>query len=256
LSAPFDLSGRHALVTGGGRGIGAGIARALKTAGATVTILGRTEATLDHAIAAGVADHRVSADVTDPAALERAVAAAERLAPLDIVVANAGAAESAPLKRMDRAQWDRLIAVDLTSVFDTMRLTIPAMAERGRGRFVAIASIAGLQGMPYVAGYVAAKHGVVGLVRALGREYATSGVTVNAVCPGYVETDLVDAAAERIRAKTARGIEEIKAEMVRTSPLRRFIKVEEVAAAVLWIASDQAGAVTGAAIPVAGGEVN
>jgi NAD(P)-dependent dehydrogenase (short-subunit alcohol dehydrogenase family) len=250
-----SLSGRHALVTGGGRGIGAAIARSLKEAGAAVTILGRTAATLDTAVSAGIAHHAAVADVTDTAALERAIAATAARAPLDIVIANAGAAESAPLKRTDRAMWDRLIAADLTSVFDTMRLTLPAMAERGRGRFIAVASIAGLKGKPYIAAYCAAKHGVVGLCRALGQEYATSGVTVNAVCPGYIDTDLVHEAAVRIQAKTGRTIDDIKREMFKDAPIGRFITVEEVASAVLWLCSDGAAAVTGAAIPVSGGEI-
>jgi NAD(P)-dependent dehydrogenase (short-subunit alcohol dehydrogenase family) len=243
---------RRALVTGGGRGIGAGIARALKASGAHVTILGRTAATLEAAIAAGVADSHATADVTDPAALEHAISGA---GPFDIVVANAGAAESLPLRRADRAHWDRIIAVDLTSVFDTARLTIPAMAGRGFGRFIAVASIAGLQGMPYVSAYVAAKHGVVGFCRALGKEYAATGVTVNAICPGYVETDLVNDSAQRIQAKTGLSPAEAKAAMIKSSPLGRFITVEEVAAAAVWLASDAAAGVTGTAIPIAGGEV-
>lgn len=250
--SPF--AGRHALVTGGGRGIGAAIAAALTAGGATVTILGRTAATLDAAVANGVARHRVVADVTDSAALERAIAEAQKRAPIDIAVANAGAADSAPFKRTDRALWDRIIGLDLTSVFDTARLTVPAMAERGFGRFVAIASIAGLAGMPYISAYCAAKHGVIGLVRALGKEYAATGVTVNAICPGYVDTDLVAESAERIRAKTGRSIDEAKGEMIKTSPLGRFVTVDEVAGAVAWLCSPTAASVTGTAIPVAGGE--
>jgi NAD(P)-dependent dehydrogenase (short-subunit alcohol dehydrogenase family) len=256
MPVSFALDGRHALVTGGGRGIGAGIARALKDHGAMVTVLGRTAATLEAAIARGDADHMVTADVTDEASLAEAIRRAEALAPLGIVVANAGQAEAAPLRKATRADFDRLISVDLSSVFDTARLTIPTMAARGTGRFVAIASIAGLIGMPNVSAYVAAKHGVVGLVRALAREYATSGVTVNAVCPGYVDTDLVQENAVRVAARTGRPLEEIKAEFVKTSPIRRFVTVDEVAAAVVWLAGAQAGAVTGAAIPIAGGEVN
>jgi NAD(P)-dependent dehydrogenase (short-subunit alcohol dehydrogenase family) len=256
MTATGRFGGRHALVTGGGRGIGAAIARALKDEGATVTILGRTEATLVEAVAAGVAHSHAVADVTDAAALARAVEGAAAHAPLDIVIANAGQAESAPLKRTDRAFWDRLIAVDLTSVFDTMRLTVPAMAERGRGRFVAVASIAGLTGKPYIAAYCAAKHGVVGLVRAVASEYATTGVTVNAVCPGYVETDLVRESIARIRAKTGKSDAEIARGMYGSAPIQRFVTVEEVAGAVAWLCSDAAASVTGAAIPVAGGEVN
>lgn len=256
MPVTFALDGRHALVTGGGRGIGAGIARALKAHGAIVTILGRTPATLEAAIARRDADHMVTADVTDAAALEAAIHRAEALSPLSIVVANAGQAETAPLKRATREGFDRLLSVDLGSVFDTARLTIPAMAGRGHGRFVAIASIAGLIGMPYVSGYVAAKHGVIGLVRSLAREYATSGVTVNAVCPGYVETDLVEESVQRIHARTGRPVAEIKAEFIKGSPIQRFVTVDEVAAAVVWLASSGAGAVTGTAIPIAGGEVN
>lgn len=250
---PPHLAGKHAFVTGGSRGIGAGIARALTDAGASVTILGRTEKTLAEAVKSGIAAHYAVADVTDPDALERAVDAAEARAPLDIVVANAGVAESAPIKRMTRALFDRMIATNLTAVFDTMRLTIPRMAERKRGRFIAIASMAGLYGAPYISGYVASKHGVVGLVRALGREVAPSGVTVNAICPGYIETDLVDEPMRALAEKTGRPYEELKSELIKNYPIGRFIKVEEVAAAVLWLASDEAGAVTGTPIPISAG---
>jgi 3-hydroxybutyrate dehydrogenase len=252
---PQALAGRRALVTGGGRGIGLAVARALTEAGADVSILGRTAAHLDKAVASGAASRAVVADVTDPAALEAAVRQVETGGPLDILVNNAGHAETAPIRRMDRALFDRMIALNLTSVFDGIRLTLPGMVERGRGRIVSIASTAGLTGYPYVSGYCAAKHGVVGLTKALAKEVATSGVTVNCVCPGFTETDLVAGSIETIVAKTGRSAEAALAELTKTMPIGRLVRPQEVASAVLWLVSDEAAAVTGLALPVAGGEI-
>ena len=252
---PAALQGKHALVTGGGRGIGRAVARALTGAGARVTVLGRSPGPLDDAVQAGDAAFRVAADVTDVAALTRAVEEAAAAAPIDILVNNAGAAESAPFKRLDRAHWDRILLLDLTSVYEATRLVIEPMAERGFGRIVNIASVAGLTGMAYTAAYCAAKHGVVGLTRALAVEYAKTGVTVNAVCPGYVDTDLVRDAAERIAAKTGKGAAHAVDAMVGRTAMNRLITPEEVAAAVLWLAGPDAAPVTGAAVPIGAGEI-
>lgn len=249
------MAGKRALVTGGGRGIGRAVARGLAKAGVHVTVLGRTEASLAETVAAGDAAAFAIADVTDPEALERAVRAAEAAGPIDILVNNAGHAETAPAKRLDRGHFDRMIALNLTSVFDGIRLVLPAMLARGRGRIVTIASTAGLTGYPYVSAYCAAKHGVVGLTRALAREVATSGVTINAVCPGFTETDLVAGSIETIVAKTGRTPDAALADLTRSMPIGRLIKPEEVAHAVLWLVSDEAAAVTGLALPVAGGEI-
>ncbi|QCK86492.1 SDR family oxidoreductase [Phreatobacter aquaticus] len=249
------LSGRRALVTGGGRGIGLAVARALTQAGVEVTVLGRTAASLDKAVSSGAAAHAIVADVTDALALEAAIRAVEAAGPLDILVNNAGHAETAPIRKMDRALFDRMIALNLTSVFDGIRLALPGMLARGQGRIVSIASTAGLTGYPYVSAYCAAKHGVVGLTRALAREVATSGVTINCVCPGFTETDLVAGSIDTIVAKTGRTAEAALADLTKSMPIGRLIKPEEVASAVLWLVSDAAAAVTGLALPVAGGEI-
>ncbi|MGU9979350.1 SDR family NAD(P)-dependent oxidoreductase [Phreatobacter sp. HK31-P] len=251
-SAARPLAGKRALVTGGGRGIGRAIAAALTGQGAEVVILGRNPAALDEAIAFGAAAQALTCNVTDAGALERALADAGNL---DILVNNAGHAETAPIKRMDRALFDRMIALNLTAVFEAIRLVLPGMVARGSGRIVSIASTAGLTGYPYVSAYCAAKHGVVGLTRSLAREVATSGVTVNCVCPGFTETDLVSGSIDTIVAKTGRTPEAALADLTKSMPIGRLIRPEEVAGAVLWLVSDQAAAVTGIALPVAGGEI-
>ncbi|MGO4125060.1 SDR family NAD(P)-dependent oxidoreductase [Inquilinus sp. YAF38] len=256
MTITASLDGRHALVTGGGSGIGAAVAAALTARGATVTVLGRTESRLAGTVAAGKAGAYAVADVTKPDKLEAAIARlASEHGPVDILVNNAGAAESAPFARTDRALWDRMIGLNLGAVYETTRLVLPSMAERGWGRVISIASIAGLTGFPYVAAYCAAKHGVIGLTRALAREFATKGVTVNAVCPGYTDTELVQGAVARIEGKTGRSPDEIRAELIRGNPQGRLIQPEEVAAAVAWLAGPEAASVNGIALPVAGGEV-
>lgn len=249
------LANRHALVTGGGSGIGAAIAKALAGAGATVTIVGRRREPLDAMAAANPGLRAAVANVTDEAAVAAAFRnAAEASGPVSIVVANAGAAESAPFARTSLDDFQRSLAVNLTGVFLTLREGLNAMAGSAWGRLVVVASTAGLKGYPYVAPYCAAKHGAVGLVRALAAETVRTGVTVNAVCPGYTETPMLEASVRTIVGKTRRSEDEAREILSGTSPLGRFIQPEEVAAAVLWLCGPSSDAVTGQAISISGGE--
>ena len=254
------LAGRHALVTGAGRGIGAAVARDLAAAGARVTLAGRGRDALD-AMAADIVGHggraRVSImDVVDEASVEQGFAGATAaLGPVDILVNNAGVAESAPFHEMDRELWDRTLAVNLTGVFLCCRAAISSMRSRRSGRIVNIASTAGLRAYAYVAAYVASKHGVIGLTRALALENARKGITVNAVCPGYTETDMASSAISNIQASTGRTAEEARDTLARFNPQRRLIEPAEVANAVRWLCLPGSESITGQAIAVAGGEV-
>ena len=249
------LAGKHALVTGGGSGIGAAIAGAFAEAGANVTIIGRRREPLDAVAAGAPRIAGIVADVTDEAALASAFRqAAEARGPVSIVVANAGMAASAPFARTSLEDFQRIVLANLTGTFLTLREGLKAMHGSGWGRLVAVASVAGLKGYPYVAPYSAAKHGVVGLVRALAMEVAGSGITVNAVCPGYTESPMLEEAVSTIVAKTNRSEDEARKTLLRQNPLNRFIKPEEVAAAALWLCGPQSDAVTGQAISISGGE--
>lgn len=249
------LDGRHALVTGGGSGIGAAIAMTLASAGAKVTICGRRMQPLQQ-IAAGDSNiHAATADVTDEAAMAKLYdhAEAER-GPFDIVVANAGQAESAPAEKISVELWTKTLDVNLTGAFLTVKPALAGMRARGRGRIVFVASTAGLKGYAYVAPYVAAKHGVVGLARALAVETATAGITVNAVCPGFADTPMLADSIDRIVATTKRSAADVRAALTASNPQGRLVAPQEVADAVLWLCSDAAAAITGQAISVSGGE--
>ena len=249
------LAGRHALVTGGGTGIGAAIARGLAGAGATVTICGRRQQPLQ-AVAAGEGRIRTAnANVTDEAAMIRlhgqAQAAGE---PFDIVVANAGVAESAPAHKTSLELWNRTLAVNLTGAFLSVKPSLGAMRERGFGRIVFIASTAGLKGYTYVTPYVAAKHGVVGLMRALALETASTGITVNAVCPGFTETTMLEESIDRIARATKSSQADARAALEARNPQGRFIQPQEVANVILWLCGSESASITGQAISVSGGE--
>ncbi len=251
----MSLGGKHALVTGGGSGIGAAIAFALAQAGAGVTICGRRRPELE--CTAGRHDniHPETADVTDAASLARLYQQAQAArGKFSIVVANAGTAESAAADKVSAALWNKIIAVNLTAAFFSVQPALAGMREQQWGRIIFIASTAGLKGYAYVAPYVAAKHGVVGLARSLAIETAKAGITVNAVCPGFTETSLLDRAVDRIASSTKRSAADARQALAANNPQGRFVQPQEVADAVVWLCRDASAAITGQAIAVSGGE--
>jgi len=246
------LAGSRALVTGAGSGIGAAIAAALAAEGAALTLVGRDRARLEAcAVALGGAVTQ-SCDVTDEDAVARL---ASSVGAIDVLVNNAGAVESAPLARTELALLRRMLDLNTTAAFLLCRAFMPGMAERGAGRVVNVASTAGERGYPYVAAYCASKHGLVGLTRALALEFASSGVTVNAVCPGYTETALLERAVVDLVAATGREPAELRASLGRDNASGRFVQPAEVASAVAWLCEPAQAAVTGRTITVAGAEV-
>lgn len=252
----MDLTGKHAIVTGGGRGIGAAIADSLIAAGAKVTIMGRNLETLQEKAQGLPNCLPVACDITDEAAVKSAFDQARAaFGPVDILVNNAGAAKSIPFKKTDRAHFQQMIDVNLMGPYLCIQAVLQEMIDKGAGRIINVASTAALKGYGYVTAYSAAKHGVLGLTRSLALEVATKGVTVNAVCPGFTETDIARDAIKNIVAKTGRTKEQAIAKLTIHNPQKRLIQPEEVAASVLWLCQDNAASITGQAIAVAGGEV-
>ena len=254
------LADRTAFITGGGRGIGRAVALAFAREGARVFVVARTEAEVGRVAAEVNAEFSHAAahaacDVADPRSVEEAFAAAREFfgAGIDVLVNNAGVADSSKFAETSDEFWRRHLDINLTGTFYCMRAALPPMVERGWGRVVNVASVAGKTGAPYVAAYTASKHGVVGLTRSVALEVARTGVTVNAVCPGYVDTDMTTRAVENIRAKTGRSAADALEAIKRMSPQQRLVSPEEVAALALLLASHDGRGITGQAINVDGG---
>lgn len=244
----MTLSGRRVLVTGGGTGLGRDLARGFAQAGAEVVVAGRRREPLE-ATAAATGARWVQGDVTDPGSVAAMFDAA---GPCDIVLANAGAAESAPLARVTLDDWNRMLAVNLSGVFLTFQEGLRRMGPWGR--LIAVASTAGLRGYAYVAPYAAAKHGVVGLVRSLAIEVARKGITANALCPGFLDTEMTARSVASIREKTGRGEAEAREALAALNPQKRLIAPAEVTAAALWLCGPGSDGVNGQAIAINGGE--
>jgi len=257
----LPLAGRHAFVTGASRGIGASIAFELARLGANLSLIGRDEDALASQVTAISAAHDVKVqslvlDVTNADQITKSVETAEaQTGPIDILVNNAGAATSAPFTRTSLDQWQALLDVNLTGPFLLTQAVLPGMMERNFGRVINVASTAGLKGYGYVAPYCAAKHGIIGMTRSLAIEIATSGVTINAVCPGFTETDIAARTIDTMVEKTGRSAEEAYKQLASLNPQGRLVQPEEVAQSVGWLALETSSSINGQAIAVAGGEV-
>lgn len=251
------LEGKGAVVTGGGRGIGAEVARELAARGARVVVSARSVDQLE-AVAAELGDgvSAVACDVADPAAIEALrEEATARLGAVDVLVNNAGIASSAPVKRQSLEEWNRLIAVNATGTFLCTQAFLPAMVERGWGRVINVASVAGKMGGAYIGAYSASKHAVVGFTRSLAQEVATTGVTANAICPGYVDTEMTDYSVARIVEKTGAGEDDARRRLEAVSPQQRLIEPEEVAFLVAMLCDERARGINGQALVIDGGMV-
>jgi NAD(P)-dependent dehydrogenase (short-subunit alcohol dehydrogenase family) len=248
----MSLSGHRVVITGGGTGLGADLARGFAAAGAEVAVVGRRQGPLDEVAGSDARITALAVDVTEEAGVATMF---EQAGQVDIVIANAGAAESAPLVKTDIELFERMIAVNLTGVFLTLREGLRQMRRLDWGRLITVASTAGLKGYPYVCAYTAAKHGAVGLTRAVAHEVAGSGITANALCPGYLATDMTDRTISNIVETTGRSRAEALAALTRANPGGRLIEPAEVTATALWLCGPDSGSINGQAIAVAGGEL-
>ena len=246
------LEGRHALVTGGGTGIGASAAAHLHAAGAKVTLLGRRMEPLQQ-VAERIGGYAVSCDVTQPAQIAKAFDEARTLnGPIELLVVNAGIAESAPFHKMTRESWDRIIATNLTAAFDCAQAALPDLLKSENGRLVFVASVASLRGVPYAAHYAASKHGLLGLARSLAAEYAKTNLTVNAVCPGYVDTPMTDQSIARVSAITGRSEDDSRSAIVNMNASGRLVDPDGIATMILTLCLPQSRDISGAAITIDG----
>ena len=247
----MTLSGKHVVVTGGGTGVGADTAKTIAQEGAKVTIMGRSEAPLQ----AQNLPYQMC-DVTDQSSVNAAFDATRaNQGPVDIVIASAGAADSVPFEKMDANHLQAMLAVNLIGVSNVWQAALPDMKAQGWGRMIAIASTAGLKGFPYVTAYCASKHGVVGLVRALSLELAATGITVNAICPGFIDTPMLDRSINNIIAKTGMSENKAREALFQGNPQKRFLDTDEVAGTALWLCSNAARSVNGHALSLSGGEI-
>lgn len=250
------MSGKHAFITGGGSGIGLAAARALAATGARLTLVGRSIDKVKAAAEEFDDAHAVACDVTDELSVKTAFSEArDRYGSVDILINNAGQAPSAPFKKTDLAFWNNVLAVNLTGAFLCTHAALPDMLDAKWGRIVNIGSVCSLKGYAYVTAYCASKHGLLGFTRALAHETAKAGVTVNCVCPGYVDTPIITESVERITAKTSLNEAEAHQSLIQFNPQGRIITPDEVAAAIAYLCSDAAAATNGAALPITGGEI-
>ena len=245
--------GRHALITGGGSGIGAATALALAGEGARVSLLGRRREPLE-TVAGETGGRAFPCDLCDPEALTIAYAEARAAhGPISLLVVNAGVGDSSPVARTTREQWDRMIAINLTAAFDCVREALPDLSAGDDSRIVFVASVSGLRGVPYAAAYAASKHGLVGFMRSLALEYVKTTMTVNAVCPAFVDTPMTEESTARIVAATGRSESEARASLAAMNPNGRFVTPEEVADVIAMLCRPESRSITGTAIPIDGG---
>lgn len=253
MALDSPLLGRHALITGGGTGIGAAAAAQLNRAGARLSLLGRRLEPL-RAVAESFAGTAIQCDVTDASRISAAIDEARAAnGPIDILIVNAGIAESAPFHKMSRESWDRIIATNLTAAFDCSRLAISDLLKSGNGRLVFVASVASLRGVPYAAHYAASKHGLLGLMRSLAAEYAKTNLTVNAVCPGYVDTPMTDQSVARVSEITGRSEGDARSAITNMNASGRLVDPEAIGNVIAMLCLPLSRDINGAAITIDGG---